>query len=117
MKKQFISEAASSQDSRSSTSSRRWRPSLGRANRSPDEKRFIYALIALPLVSVVVFAVLHIYSPEIFVVALIIEFLTLVEIMDPASFSNSWRRNISLSMLVCLVVFAIILYSHALTLR
>jgi len=116
-KKKLISKAPPRRHSFSSTGSRTWRHAPEREKKSPDEKRFIYALMALPFITIVILAVLHVYSLEIFLVMMIIEFLALVEVTNPASFSDSWRRNISVSILICVIVFAIMLYRHVVTLR
>ena len=114
MYSKLISEAPPGRHSFSETVPRRDAPEREK-RRSPDVKRFIYVLLALAFITVVISVVLHIYSLEIFLVAMIIEFLALVEATTPASLSDSWRRNIFVSIVICVIVFAIILYRNVVT--
>ena len=80
-----------------------------------EKQRFVYAWLVLTCATISLLAVFQVYALEIFLVVMIIEFLALVELTHPASFSVSWRRNITVCIVICLIVFAIILYRHAVT--
>jgi len=80
-----------------------------------ETQRFIYSLIALTFVTISVLVLLNVYALEIFVVLIIIEFLVLVELTKPSIINLSWRKNITIFVVICVIVFAIILYQRTAT--
>ena len=80
-----------------------------------ETQRFLYILLALTLGTITVLVLLNVYAVEIFLVLLIIEFLVLVELTKPPMITMAWRRNIPLFVVVCVIVFAIILYQRTVT--
>jgi hypothetical protein len=46
----------------------------------------------------------------------IIEFLVLVELTKPSVIDMAWRKNIAIFVVICVIVFAIILYQRTVTL-
>jgi hypothetical protein len=77
-----------------------------------ETQRFVYSLLALTFVTIALLAVLNVYSIEIFLVLIIIEFLVLVELTKPSVINLAWRRNIAIFVVICVIVFAIILYQR-----
>ena len=69
----------------------------------------------LTLVTISVLVLLNVYALEIFVVLIIIEFLVLVELTKPSMINLSWRKNITIFVVICVIVFAIILYQRTAT--
>ncbi len=61
------------------------------------------------------FVLLNIYTLEIFLVLLIIEFLVLVELTKPSMINTAWRKNIAVFVVICVIVFALILYQRTAT--
>ena len=55
------------------------------------------------------------YSIEIFLILIIIEFLVLVELTKPSVITMAWRKNIAIFVVICVIVFAIILYQRTVT--
>ena len=49
------------------------------------------------------------------VVLIIIEFLVLVELTKPSMINMAWRKNIAVFVVICVIVFAIILYQRTAT--
>ena len=80
-----------------------------------ETQRFIYSLLALTFVTIFVLVLLNVYALEIFLVLIIIEFLVLVELTKPSMISLSWRKNITIFVVICVIVFAIILYQRTAT--
>jgi hypothetical protein len=80
-----------------------------------ETQRFIYSLLALTFVTISVLVLLNVYALEIFVVLIIIEFLVLVELTKPSIINLSWRKNITIFVVICVIVFAIILYQRTAT--
>jgi hypothetical protein len=58
---------------------------------------------------------LNVYALEIFLVLIIIEFLVLVELAKSPATNIAWRKNITFLIIVCVIVFAIILYQRTAT--
>jgi hypothetical protein len=54
---------------------------------------------------------LNVYALEIFLI-LIIEFLVLLELTKPSVITMAWRKNIAIFVVICVIVFAIILYEQ-----
>ena len=81
-----------------------------------ETQRFIYSLLALTFVTISVLVLLNVYALEIFLVLIIIEFLVLVELTKPSMINLSWRKNITIFVVICVIVFAIILYQRVSTL-
>jgi len=77
-----------------------------------ETQRFIYSLLALTFVTISVLVLLNVYALEIFLVLIIIEFLVLVELTKPSMINLSWRKNITIFVVICVIVFAIILYQR-----
>lgn len=81
-----------------------------------EAQRFVYELLALTFITVSLLVVLNVYALEIFLVLIIIEFLVLVELTKPSVINISWRKNTSIFVIICVIVFAIILYQRVSTL-
>ena len=77
-----------------------------------ESQRFVYILLALTLGTITALVLLNVYAVEIFLVLLIIEFLVLVELTTPSMINAAWRRNITVFIVLCVIVFAIILYQR-----
>ena len=80
-----------------------------------ETQRFVYSLLALTFVTIALLVVLNVYALEIFLVLIIIEFLVLVELTKPSMINMAWRKNITIFVVVCVILFAIILYQRAAT--
>ena len=78
-----------------------------------ETQRFVYTLLALTFVTIALLVLLNIYAIEVFLILIIIEFLVLVELTKPSAINMAWRRNITVFVVVCVIVFAIILYQRA----
>jgi len=81
-----------------------------------ETQRFIYSLIALTFTTIAILVLLNVYALEIFLVLVIIEFLVVIELTKPSVINISWRKNITVLVVVCIVVFLIILYQRTMTL-
>ena len=77
--------------------------------------RFVYSLLALTFATVAVLVLLNVYALEIFLMLIIIEFLVLVELTKPSVIIMAWRKNIAIFVVICVIVFAIILYQRTAT--
>jgi len=77
-----------------------------------ETQRFVYSLLALTFVTIALLVVLNVYALEIFLVLIIIEFLVLVELTKPSMINMAWRKNITVFIVICVIVFAIILYQR-----
>ncbi len=77
-----------------------------------ETQRFIYSLVALTFATIFALVLLNVYALEIFLVLIVIEFLALVELTKPSVVNISWRKNITLFVVICIVLFAIILYQR-----
>ena len=75
-----------------------------------ETQRFVYSLLALTFVTIALLVLLNVYALEIFLILIIIEFLALVELTKPSVINLAWRRNIAIFVVICVIVFAIILY-------
>ena len=80
-----------------------------------ESQRFVYILLALTLGTITTLVLLNIYAVEIFVILLIIEFLVLVELTKPSIINAAWRRNIVVFIVICVIMFAVILYQRTAT--
>src|SRR5665647_8315 len=80
-----------------------------------ETQRFVYSLLALTLGTITALVLLNVYAIEIFLVLLIIEFLVLVELTKPSIITMAWRKNIVVFIVLCVIVFAIILYQRTAT--
>ena len=80
-----------------------------------ETQRFVYSLLALTFGTIMILVLLNVYALEIFLVLLIIEFLVLVELTKPSIINAAWRRNIVVFIVLCVIVFAIILYQRTAT--
>ena len=80
-----------------------------------ETQRFVYILLALTFGTITALVLLNVYAVEIFLVLLIIEFLALVELTKPSMINAAWRRNITVFIVLCVIVFAIILYQRTAT--
>jgi hypothetical protein len=81
-----------------------------------ETQRFVYILLALTFGTISIFVLLNVYAVEIFLVLLIIEFLALVELTKPSVINAAWRKNIVVFIVICVIVFAIILYQRTVSL-
>ena len=81
-----------------------------------ETQRFIYSLMALTFATIAILVLLNVYALEIFLVLVIIEFLVVIELTKPSVINISWRKNITVLVVVCIVVFLIILYQRTMTL-
>jgi len=64
----------------------------------------------LTFVTIFVLVLLNVCALEFFLVLMIIEFLVLVELTKPPFLSAAWRKNIIVFVVICVIVFAVILY-------
>ncbi|MGP8011953.1 MAG: hypothetical protein ACLPI9_05700 [Halobacteriota archaeon] len=80
-----------------------------------ETQRFVYSLLALTFVTIAVLVLFNVYAIEIFLILIIIEFLVLVELTKPSVINLAWRRNITIFVVICVIVFAIILYQRTVT--
>ncbi len=80
-----------------------------------ETQRFVYSLLALTFVTIALLVLLNVYALEIFLMLIIIEFLVLIELTKPSMITMASRKNITIFVIVCVVVFAIILYQRAAT--
>ena len=80
-----------------------------------ETQRFVYSLLALTFVTIAILVLLNVYALEIFLVLIIIEFLVLVELTKPSMINMAWRKNITVFIVICVIVFAIILYQRTAT--
>jgi hypothetical protein len=80
-----------------------------------ETQRFVYSLLALTFVTIAILVLLNVYALEIFLVLIIIEFLVLVELTKPSMINTAWRKNIVVFIVLCVIVFAIILYQRTAT--
>jgi hypothetical protein len=81
-----------------------------------ETQRFVYSLLALTFVTIAVLVLLNVYALEIFLVLIIIEFLVLVELTKPSVINIAWRKNVAVFVVICVIVFAIIVYQRTATL-
>jgi hypothetical protein len=77
-----------------------------------ETQRFVYSLLALTFVTIAILVLFNVYALEIFLVLIVIEFLVLVELTKPPFINVAWRKNIAIVVVVCVIVFAIILYQR-----
>ena len=75
-----------------------------------ETQRFVYSLLALTFITIAILVLFNVYALEIFLILIIIEFLALVELTKPSVITMAWRRNIAIFVVICVIVFAIILY-------
>jgi len=80
-----------------------------------ETQRFVYSLLALTFVTIALLVLLNVYALEIFLVLIIIEFLVLIELTKPSMINMAWRKNITVFVVICVIVFAIILYQRTAT--
>jgi hypothetical protein len=80
-----------------------------------ETQRFVYILLALTFATIAVLVLLNVYALEIFLILLIIEFLVLVQLTKPSVIDLAWRRNITVFVVICVIVFVIILYQRTVT--
>lgn len=80
-----------------------------------ETQRFVYSLLALTFFTIALLVVLNVYALEIFLILIIIEFLVLVELTKPSVITMAWRKNIAIFVVICVLVFAIILYQRTVT--
>jgi hypothetical protein len=80
-----------------------------------ETQRFVYSLLALTFATIAVLVLLNVYALEIFLMLIIIEFLVLVELTKPSVIIMAWRKNIAIFVVICVIVFAIILYQRTVT--
>ncbi|MGP8012586.1 MAG: hypothetical protein ACLPI9_08965 [Halobacteriota archaeon] len=78
-----------------------------------ETQRFVYTLLALTFATIALLVLLNVYALEIFLILLIIEFLVLVELTKPSAINVAWRKNIAIFVVICVIVFAIILYQRS----
>jgi hypothetical protein len=73
-------------------------------------QQFAYVLLVMTFVTISVLVLLNVYSVEIFLVVIILEFLVLVELMAPSFVNVFWQKIVTLFVVICVIVFSIILY-------
>jgi hypothetical protein len=77
-----------------------------------ETQRFVYSLLALTFFTIALLVLLNVYALQIFLILIIIEFLVLVELTKPSVITMAWRKNIAIFIVICVIVFAIILYQR-----
>lgn len=77
--------------------------------------RFVLAFLLLTEITICVLVVLNVYALEVFLMLIMIESLLLVELTKPSVITISWRKNTSILVIICIIVFAIILYQRVTT--
>jgi len=80
-----------------------------------ETQRFVYSLLVLTFVTIAFLVLINVYALEIFLILLIIEFLVLVQLTKPSVIDLAWRRNITVFVVICVIVFVIILYQRTVT--
>lgn len=75
-------------------------------------QRFVYSLLVLTFVTIAFLVLFNIYTLEIFLVLIIIEFLVLVELTKPSMITKPSRKNIAVFVVICAIIFVIILYQR-----
>jgi len=80
-----------------------------------ETQRFVYTLLTLTFATIAILVLLNVYALEIFLILLIIEFLVLVQLTKPSVIDLAWRRNITVFVVICVIVFVIILYQRTVT--
>ena len=65
--------------------------------------------------TIALLVLLNVYTAERSLVLIIIELLVLVELTKPSIINAAWRRNIVVFIVICVIVFAIILYQRTAT--
>ncbi len=80
-----------------------------------ETQRFVYSLLVLTFATIAILVLLNVYALEIFLVLLIMEFLVLVELTKPSVINAAWRKNIVVFIVLCVIVFAVILYQRTAT--
>ena len=80
-----------------------------------EAQRFVYSLLALTFVTIALLVLLNVYALDVFLTLIIIEFLVLIELTKPSMINLAWRKNIAVFIVVCVIVFAIILYQRTTT--
>jgi hypothetical protein len=77
-----------------------------------ETQRFVYSLLVLTFFTIAILVLLNVYALEIFFILIIIEFLLLVELTKPSVIDIAWRKNIAVFVVICVIVYAIILYQR-----
>lgn len=77
-------------------------------------QRFAYMLATLVFVSIVTLVSLNFFAIDLFIVVLIVEFFIVLELTKPLNLAAAWRRNLPVFVALCLIVFAIIIYTRLL---
>jgi hypothetical protein len=72
----------------------------------------VYSLLVLTFFTIAILVLLNVYALEIFFILIIIEFLLLVELTKPSVIDIAWRKNIAVFVVICVIVYAIILYQR-----
>lgn len=72
----------------------------------------MYSLLVLTFFTIAILVLLNVYALEIFFILIIIEFLLLVELTKPSVIDIAWRKNIAVFVVICVIVYAIILYQR-----
>jgi len=80
-----------------------------------ETQRFVYSLLALTFVTIALLVLLNVFAVEVFLILIIIEFLVLVELTKPSAVKLAWRKNITIFIIICVIVFAFILYQRTVT--
>jgi TctA family transporter len=88
------------------------KPTSGSSMIITETQRFVYSLLALTFVTIALLILLNVYALEVFLLLIIIEFLVLVELTKPSVIDMAWRKNIAVFVVICVIVFAIILYQR-----
>jgi len=80
-----------------------------------EAQRFVYALLALTFATITIMVLANVYALDVFLMLMIIEFLVLIELTKPPLLHVSWRKNATVFVVICIVVFSIILYQRVTT--
>ena len=75
-------------------------------------QQFTYSLLALVFATIVGLIILNIYALDVFVLLIIIEFLSLVEFTQRHQLRLTWRKNMSFFLLFCVIVLAILMFQR-----
>lgn len=77
-----------------------------------EVRRFIYGLLALTFATITVLVLFNVHALEMFLLLIIIDFLVVVELTEPPLRDVSWRKYITVFVVLAIVIFSIILYQR-----
>lgn len=76
-------------------------------------QRFVYGLLVLMFITISALVLLNVYALEFFLILIIIGFLALVELTKPPLVNVGWRKNITIFVAICAVLFLVLFYQRA----